>query len=172
MLSSSQWTANNLTVGCRGTQGVVGHKVVSGPSGPPGPSGPSGPSGLAGLQGPSGPSGPPGPSGPSGPNGPFSPMLVRIAATSNASPPTLTLTNDMNYGVIVVTPTLDGTYPGLILSTAGLVDGWWCLFKNCTGAELQLSNSGWTDSVGIQASSVFASALIYVYYSGSTLSVY
>ena len=68
MLSASQWTASNLTVGCLGVSGPIGNvgPTVSGPSGPSGPSGFDGDGGPRGSQGPAGDTGPSGPSGPPG----------------------------------------------------------------------------------------------------------
>jgi hypothetical protein len=82
MLTSSQWTATNLSVSCIGSQGPAGPSGVSGPSGPVGPNGPSGVSGQSGPSGPSGPIGAMGASGPNGVEAVYYSPLSRVTSTS------------------------------------------------------------------------------------------
>jgi len=166
MLSASQWTSSNLTVGCKGDRGLVGDV---GPSGPAGKVGPSGPSGIAGVSGPSGPSGVSGDSslvGPSGPAGTLTSRISFFVGRDNAV--SLTITSSMLYGILIISP---GSYaPILTIRQSGLSSGNWMMLKNCSQSSASLTISG--KIYTIPPATDYASPLYYVYYDGSSLYLY
>ena len=135
MLSASQWTSSNLTVGCKGITGPAG---AIGPSGPAGNIGPIGPSGPSGGSGPSGPSGASGNSSLVGPSGPAGTMTSTVSFFSGSGFPTsFRFTSDMVYGILIISP---GSFPAVLTITPiGLSSGNWMMLKNCSQSSANLT---------------------------------
>jgi len=168
MLSVSQWTISNLTVGCIGPSGPRGS---AGPTGLVGLIGPSGPVGIGVKTGPSGPSGLNGSTGPSGQSGVnastyliFTPFSVSTTATNN-----LAIGSNLRYGVVALTSTATGNII-VNVTQSGLNAGDWVLLKNCTSSNITLIFPSM--SYNLSAPSNSLSSLWYVYYNGNNLLLY
>jgi hypothetical protein len=113
MLSASQWTASNLTVGCLGVSGPIGNvgPTVSGSSGP------SGPSGFDGDRGPQGSQGPTGDTGPSGPSGPPGSAFFGIRKLALTDPVTnYTFNSSSAYNILIITSSATDGSSKLVIS--------------------------------------------------------
>lgn len=175
MLSASQWTSSNLSVGCLGPKGQVG---PAGPSGIQGPTGVSGVSGSNETTGGSGPSGQTGPSGPRGASGPYAPNdfpLVNAVISSRGNY-NLTFDKTNRYGCVVVTRIgSNGSDQSLQVNAPqvgsnALVDGDWILLKNATTLPVTIYYS--QIFTILPASTNLISTLWYIRFQNSTLSIY
>ena len=113
MLSASQWTASNLTVGCLGKVGPIGNP---GPqiSGPQGPSGPSGLDGLAGPRGSQGAAGAGGANGPAGPVGSAFFGISKLSLTTSTTNYLFGVTG--SYKIVIITSSEYNGTPNLVIS--------------------------------------------------------
>jgi hypothetical protein len=162
MLSASQWTASNLTVGCLGKVGPIGNPgpQISGPQGP------SGPSGFNGDGGPQGSQGPVGDTGRGGPSGPAGSEFFRIIKMSLTSLPTnYTFNSNSTYNILIITSSATDGSSKLILPQ--LVQPWniikyyttgdvivyggvlYSSFGNSTGQVPTNNISYWTPSIWV-----------------------
>ena len=112
MLSSSQWTSQNLLVNCLGATGPRGNIGNSGNTGPTGPTGETGPTGAVGGPGSTGQVGPTGATGIRGSTGPTYLPIVN-----------LTLSNEANYEANLISLTPADKYKTYVIRSPNIFSG-------------------------------------------------
>lgn len=135
MLSSSQWTSQNLLVNCVGP---------TGPEGPPGERGINGNTGPIGATGPGDNPGPPGPIGDKGLRGPGGPansvsapqtLKVENIVASSYPGTVINLTDDDKYTTFSITsptPTQNNVVIQVAAGSIITTDSYWIRVKNNT----------------------------------------
>lgn len=112
MLSSSQWTSQNLVVNCLGATGPRGNIGNSGNTGPTGATGATGPTGAVGRLGNTGQAGATGSNGIPGPTGPTYLPIVN-----------LTLSNEGNYEANLISLTPADKYKTYVIRSPNIFSG-------------------------------------------------
>lgn len=110
MLSSSQWTSQNLVVNCIGATGPRGNIGTSGNTGPTGATGATGPTGAVGRLGNTGQAGATGSNGIPGPTGPTYLPIVN-----------LTLSTFFNYEANLISLTPADKYKTYVIRSPNII---------------------------------------------------